>query len=109
MRFGNSICCPAVTFVKDNCPSEIFKSDYKCNVDWFAWEKLSKLKGNFIYNRNRLMGHRISLESTTTDIINNGKRTQEDFEILCKFWPKCIAKMINKFYKNSEKSNSIAK
>lgn len=109
LRFGNSISCPAVTFVKDNCPSEIFKSDYKCNVDWFAWEKLSRLKGKFIYNKNRLMGHRISLESTTTDIINNGIRTKEDFEILCKFWPKCIAKMINKFYKNSEKSNSIGK
>ena len=49
LRFGNSICCPAVTFVKDNCPKEIFSSDYKCNVDWFAWEKLSKLNGRYIY------------------------------------------------------------
>ena len=53
------------------------------------------------------MGHRISEESTTTDIINNGIRTKEDYEILCKFWPKWIAKRINKYYKNSEKSNSI--
>ena len=43
LRFGNSICCPAVTFVKDNCSKEIFSSNYTCNVDWFAWEKLSKL------------------------------------------------------------------
>jgi hypothetical protein len=55
------------------------------------------------------MGHRISLESTTTDIINNGIRTKEDFEILCKFWPMKIASIINKFYKNAEKSNSIKK
>lgn len=107
LRFGNSICCPAVTFVKDNCPKEIFKSDYLCNVDWFAWEKLSRLKGKFVFNRNYLMGHRISVESTTTDIINNGIRTKEDYEILCKFWPKWIARIINKFYKNAEKSNSI--
>ena len=51
------------------------------------------------------MGHRISRESTTTDIINKGIRTKEDYEILCKFWPKFIARLINKFYKNAEKSN----
>lgn len=109
LRFGNSICCPAVTFVKDNCPKEIFTSDYKCNVDWFAWEKLSKLSGRFIYNKNKLMAHRISAESTTTDIINNGIRTKEDYEIYIKFWPKFIAKLLTRAYKNSEKSNNIHK
>ncbi|MBQ8681482.1 MAG: glycosyltransferase [Bacilli bacterium] len=107
LRFGNSICCPAVTFVKPNCPKDIFLSDYKCNVDWFAWEKLSKLKGRFIYINDRLMGHRISKESTTTDIINNGIRTKEDYDIYCKFWPSMIAKLLTKVYKNSEKSNSF--
>ena len=107
LRFGNSISCPAVTFVNANCPKEVFTSNYNCDVDWYAWEKLSKLKGKLIFNKKCLMGHRISLESTTTDNINNGIRTKEDFEILCKFWPKWIAKRINKFYKNSEKSNSI--
>ena len=72
LRFGNSICCPAVTFVRKNCPKDIFSSKYKCNVDWFAWEKLSKLNGRFIYNKKKLMGHRISEESTTTDFIKNG-------------------------------------
>ena len=109
LRFGNSISCPAVTFVNYNCPKEVFTSNYKCDVDWHAWEKLSKLKGKFIFNKKCLMGHRISEESTTTDIINNGIRTKEDYEILCKFWPKCIAKRINNFYKNSEKSNQISK
>ena len=109
LRFGNSISCPTVTFVNDNCPQKVFTSNYKCDVDWYAWEKLSKLKGKFIFNKKFLMGHRISEESTTTDIINNGIRTKEDYEILCKFWPKWIAKKINKFYKNSEKSNQINK
>ena len=109
IRFGNSICCPAVTFVKKNCPEKIFTSNYKCNVDWFAWEKLSNLKGCFIYCNKKLMAHRISLESTTTNIINNGIRTKEDFEIFCKFWPMWISKIINCFYKISEKSNSIKK
>ena len=107
LRFGNSISCPAVTFVKKNVPDEIFNCDLKCNVDWYAWEKLSKLKGNFIYNRNKLMGHRISESSTTTDIINQGIRTNEDLFIYSKFWPRFIAKIFAKLYKNSEKSNNV--
>ena len=109
LRFGNCICCPAVTFVKKNCPKEIFSSSYQCNVDWFAWEKLSKLEGRFIYCSNKLMGHRISEESTTTDIIKQGIRTKEDYEIYLKFWPKWVAKILNGFYKNSERSNQISK
>lgn len=109
LRFGNSISCPAVVFVKDNCPKDIFKSNYKCNVDWFAWEHLSKLKGRFVFCNKKLMGHRISEESTTTDIINQGIRTKEDFEIYCKFWPKWIANRLASLYKNSEKSNNVAK
>lgn len=109
LRFGNSICCPAVTFVKDNCPSQVYSSNYKCNVDWFAWEKLSKLNNSFIYNSQKLMGHRISIESTTTDIIENGIRTKEDYDIYCKFWPKWFAKIITGLYKNSEKSNKLSK
>lgn len=106
--FGNSICCPAVTFSKDNINlKKIFESDMKSNVDWLAWERLSKQKGNFIYINKALMGHRISEKSTTTDIINGGIRTKEDLVMFKKFWPKFIAKGLNKFYKNSEKSNNL--
>ena len=52
------------------------------------------------------MGHRISEESTTTKIINEGIRTKEDFEMFKKFWPLSVAKFINKFYIKSEKNNS---
>ena len=107
LRFGNAICCPAVTFVTKSVPKEKFKCNLKCNIDWYAWEKLSKLDGAFIYVKDKLMGHRIHEESTTTEIINDNIRTKEDLEILKKFWPLPIAKMINHFYKNSEKSNQI--
>ena len=109
IRFGNGISCPAVTFVEDNCLDKVFTSDYKCNVDWFAWERLSKLDGNFIYVKDKLMGHRISLESTTTDIIRQGIRTKEDYDMYIKFWPKFLAKLFTRVYKNSEKSNEIKK
>ena len=106
LRFGNSICCPAVTFVTNNCPREIFTSDYKCNVDWHAWEELSRKKGDFVFIPDKLMGHRISEETTTTDIIKQGIRTKEDYDIFLRFWPKPIAKILTKLYKNSEKSNN---
>lgn len=107
IKYGNSICCPAVTFVKNNCPSKIFESEFKSNVDWIAWARLSKCDGRFTYIKDRLMGHRISQESTTTDIVKQGIRTKEDFEIYSMFWPKCVAKIITRAYKNSEKSNNI--
>jgi hypothetical protein len=53
------------------------------------------------------MGHRISASSTTTNIINQGIRTKEDYEIFKRFWPTPIAKYLTKFYQKSEKSNSL--
>lgn len=107
IRFGNGISCPAVTYVQENVPKTKFDVKMKCDIDWYAWEKLSKLDGRFIYSPKKLMGHTISDETTTTEIINNGIRTKEDYEILKKFWPSWIAKIIAKLYKNSEKNNNI--
>lgn len=106
LKFGNAICCPAVTFVRKNCPKEIFSSNYKCNVDWHAWEKISKQRNSFVFVAEKLMGHRISADTTTTDIINQGIRTKEDYDIFLRFWPKPIARILTRLYKNSEKSNS---
>ena len=107
LRFGNSICCPSVTFVKNNCPDAIFSCNMTCDVDWFAWEKLSKLKGKFIFINRKLMGHRIDVTTTTTKIINSGVRRNEDLFMFKKFWPSFLAKFINKFYSKSEKSNKL--
>jgi len=106
LRFGNSIGCPSVTFVPKNIKFPVFDFPYKCNVDWAAWEKLSREKGDFVYINKYLMGHRIHENSTTTEIIKDNIRTKEDYQILCKFWPKWFAKIIAKIYKNSEKNNS---
>ena len=105
IRLGNAICCPAVTFNKDLVKTPVFNCNFKCNVDWYAWEKLSNKKGDFIYIKDKLMGHRVHEESTTTEIIGERIRTKEDYLMLCKFWPKKIAKFINKFYVKAENSN----
>lgn len=108
IALGNAICCPAVSFIKKNIKREyIFASHMKCNVDWLGWERLSREKGHFVFIKKCLMGHRIHDESTTTDIIKDNIRTQEDREMFSKFWPMCIVKILNRFYIKSEKSNKI--
>lgn len=107
LSFGSPICCPAVTFVKKNLPPVIFKQGFKSDVDWEAWEMISKLKGGFVYVKEPLMLHRIHEESATTEIIGDSLRNKEDYQMFCKFWPKWIAKRICAVYKNGEKSNQL--
>ena len=107
LKNGNAICCPSVTFVQKNTCKDIFICDFKCNVDWYAWWQLSNQDNSFLFIPKCLMGHRISLETTTTDIIKNGIRTKEDYIMFCKFHNKLIAKLLTKIYKNSEKSNKV--
>ncbi len=103
LRFGNAICCPTVTFSKKNITiDKIFTSNFISNMDWLAWERISRLKGSFIYINKILVGHRIHDEATTSKLIQAGKRTSEDYEMFLRFWPKWIAKIINKFYKLNE-------
>lgn len=109
IRFGDPICCPAVTFVQKKLPKKVFECELTCSVDWYAWEVLSREKGSFAYCKKSIMGHRIHEESTTTKTITENRRTKEDIYMFKKFWPECIAKVINKFYINAEKSNNMEK
>lgn len=110
LAFGNAISCPSVSFIMKNIESnDIFLSDMKSNVDWYAWEKLSRINHPFVYIPEQLIGHTISEDTTTSDIINQGIRTQEDYYMFKKFWPKPIAKILQKVYSTSEKGNKTQK
>lgn len=107
LSLGDPICCPSVTFVNQNIQQDrLFSCDLLCDIDWKAWEILSRKHGRFTYINEPLMGHRVHEESTTTAIINDNVRTKEDLIILSCFWPRPIAKLIAKVYSLSEKSNS---
>ncbi len=105
LGLGNPICCPAVSFNRDMVKTPIFANDFKSNVDWYAWEQLSKEKGRFVFINRDLMMHRVHEESTTTEIIRENIRGQEDLEMLSMFSPRWLAKLINKLYGNAEKCN----
>ncbi|MDO4174255.1 MAG: glycosyltransferase [Eubacteriales bacterium] len=103
LSLGNPIGCPSVTYVKDHLPDMVFDPGFASNIDWMAWEQLSKRKGRFLYVPRTLMGHRMYADSTTVKMINtDGQRTKEDYEMLKRFWPKPIASVICKMYAKSQ-------
>ncbi|MBR2586914.1 glycosyltransferase [Candidatus Saccharibacteria bacterium] len=107
LRFGDAISCPAVTFNTKKVKPPLFKCDMSCNVDWQAWEKLSRRKGKFVFVKEPLMGHRIHVDSETSKTLADDRRSAEDFAVYRKFWPDWIARKLTKTYKASEKSNNL--
>lgn len=106
LSLGSPICCPSVSYFLPRLPSPLFEETMKCSLDWQTWERLSKLDGDFYYDTNILMRHRIHEESETSHLIADNTRSAEDLKMLCKFWPRPVAKIINHFYAKSQQSNS---
>lgn len=107
LSFGSGICCPSVTYVKYNLPEKVFERGYRSCVDWQAWEKISRLDGEFVYCHKPLMLHRIHKDSETTRIIADKQRTIENYKMFCCFWPKWFSKIIIRFYDKGEDSNNL--
>lgn len=107
LSLGCAICCPAVTFNKIKAGNSIFDTTYINSCDYKTWCDLADLDGKFIYIKKRLLGHRIYAESATSKNLGENIRQREDLEIFTKFWPLPIAKLINKVYAQSEKSNKV--
>lgn len=107
LSVGCAICCPAVTYVKENAGEKVFDTTYKNSCDYKTWVDLAKLDGAFVYIRRKMLGHRIYAESATTQNLSENIRKKEDLEIMCEFWPKPIAKFINGIYAKSENSNKV--
>lgn len=107
LSLGCAICCPAVTYVRDLLLQYPFDSSYIVSEDWKQWAVFSKLKGSFAYVDEPLVCHRIHEESTTTALIRDNTRSNEDYRMFCEFWPRPIAKLLAKAYASSEKSNDL--
>lgn len=105
--FGNPVSCPSVTFNKQNISGFHFSTEYSCALDWFAWFELSKRKGSFIYIKEKLVKHRLHLESETSNQISNGKRFKEEYAFFKMVWGKYPAKLLAKFYSRGYKDNEV--
>lgn len=98
LAFGNSICCPTVTYNRARLGKDVFTSDLKFNIDWDTFYKLSQLEGEFVYEAKSLTLYRIHEEATSKEFIDNNNRVLEDTEMFGKFWPRSIVKVLMKFY-----------
>lgn len=107
LSLGSPICCPSVTFDKKNLPKPVFQVGFRSNEDWEAWEKISKLRGAFLYCKKALVAHRIHKDSETSAIIADNKRSEEDAIMYLKFWPPIVAKILVKLYAKGQESNKL--
>jgi len=104
MLIGNPITHPSVMCVIKKMPKVCFREEYKASMDWDLWERLSRQKGEFIYVKDVLLYHRMNSENQTVKLLQTSNaRYNDEYEILCRFWPKTIAKFVMKFYSKSEK------
>lgn len=107
LSMGDPICCPAVTYVKNKVGERPFDTSYKNSCDYKAMVEQAEKKGAFICIPRQLMAHRIHPGSTTTLNLSENIRQKEDLEIFCRFWPRPIAKLLNRVYATSERSNEL--
>ena len=107
LKYGNAICCPAVTLNTKIVSKKPFRMEMKSNLDWYTWYEFSKLPNSFMYTNKYIMCHRIHEGSETSNLIQNNVRLEEDYEMFRKFWPNFIAKFLMKMYKNAIKTNEV--
>ena len=107
LAFGDPICCPSVTYVRERVGDFRFSRELKCDLDWDAWERLSREKGSFAFTPEVLMLHRIHPDSETSRILKDNARTEEDLRMFRRFWPEGIARQLAALYARSERSNRL--
>ncbi len=98
LAFGNSICCPSVTYNLRKTGTPVFTSDMKFNIDWDTFLKFASGWGRFAYNSKVLTYYRIHKDATSKTFIEDNGRVKEDKDMFQKFWPKPVTRWLMKFY-----------
>lgn len=107
LSIGDPICCPSVTIDTKNTGDLRFSEQHSCVLDWVAWLQLAQQKGAFIFINQKLVRHRIHIDSETTHQIQNGKRQQEELAVLSGIWGHRIARFIARFYAKGYSDNKV--
>lgn len=96
---GDPITHPTVVCVMKEMPEEIFREKYRASMDWDLWQRLSKQEGAFVYTSRVMLLHRMNKENATAQLFEHtNARYEEEFEIMNRFWPKWVVKIIMHFY-----------
>lgn len=107
LALGCPICCPAVTMASQNVGHSPFDTTFKNSCDYKTWVDLSDRSGRFVYVPRQLVGHRIYPESATSRNLGEDIRKGEDEKIMSLLWPRPVARLINRVYSLSERSNTL--
>jgi len=105
LSMGYPMSCAGTTYVKRRFDTLDFLPDWQNSHDWELIIRLANEKGEFLFIREFLLGHRIYLESQTTNMIGSGLRYGEDLSCFRCYWPEPIAKAIMKHYSKAYDSN----
>ncbi len=96
---GDPITQPTVICVRNKMPKTVFREKYKASMDWDLWERLSRIKGSFVYVNDILLQHRMNDDNQTVLLLKTSNaRYHDEYRVLCRFWIKPIAKFIMHFY-----------
>ena len=101
LRFGNCICCPAVTYHRSVLGDSFFTSELKYDIDWDTYYKIAGMDGMFAYADVPLTYYRVYDGATTKEWIVNHTRENEDIIMFNKFWPKWFVTILMHFYKRA--------
>ncbi|MFA7123858.1 MAG: glycosyltransferase family A protein [Candidatus Delongbacteria bacterium] len=104
LLFGSPISCPGVMYNKKNLKNFSFDEKFTVNMDWNAWIELSRRKGSFVYESEKLFLHRIHEEAETSKAFSDRRRNDEDLVLFKKMWPDIIARLLAKLYSLSYRS-----
>ncbi len=107
LSFGNSVCCPSVTYNKQKTEPAPFHSVLAMAVDWDLFYTLADQKGTFVYFSRPLTCKRLHRESGTNETIQNGARYRDDVTMFSRIWPKPIAGVIVRLYTKSYAVNDF--
>lgn len=101
LRFGNSICCPSVTYNKGKLGDSFFTSELKYNIDWDTFDKIADIDGRMVYVDKVLTYYRVHDGATSKKWIENHMREEDDIYMFKKYWPDWIVRIIMAFYKKA--------
>lgn len=98
--FGNPVLCAGVTLKRGILPDFSFREDLRTNMDWIAWNDLSRRHG-IARIRRPLVIRRVHGGSETAACIVDGARLDEDTLVFRQLWPPSIAWLIGSLYRLS--------
>lgn len=99
LRFGDPITHPSVVHVASKLPEEVFREEYKASMDWDLWQRIAEQPGSFVYIDEILLHHRMNDENQTVQLLKTtDARSQDEYAIFCRYWPKWFAKLLMRFY-----------